>query len=50
MNLQINEAPKIEPTAEAVVLAASALDGTNSLEQPQHIVPRTEMADNLSAN
>ncbi len=50
INLQINGAPKIEPTAEAVVLAASALDGTNSLEQPQHIVPRTEMADNLSAN
>jgi alpha-L-arabinofuranosidase len=31
-------------------LAASALDGTNSLEQPQEIVPRTEKADNLSAD
>jgi alpha-N-arabinofuranosidase len=50
INIQINSAPKIEPTGEAVVLAASALDGTNSLEQPQQIVPRTEKADNLSAN
>ena len=50
INIQINGAPQIEPTAEAVVLAASALDGTNYLEQPQEIVPRTEKAENLSAN
>jgi alpha-L-arabinofuranosidase len=50
INIQINGAPKIEPTGEAVVLAASTLDGTNSLEQPQQIVPRTEQAGNLSAN
>jgi alpha-N-arabinofuranosidase len=50
INIQINGAPKIEPTGEAVVLAASALDGTNSLKQPQEIVPRTERADNLSAD
>jgi alpha-N-arabinofuranosidase len=50
INIQINGAPKIEPTGESVVLAASALDGTNSLEQPQEIVPRTEKADNLSAD
>ena len=35
INIQINGAPKIEPEGEAVVLAASALDDTNSLEQPQ---------------
>jgi len=50
INVQINGAQKIDPAGEAVVLAASALDGTNSLEQPQQIVPRTEKADNLSAD
>ena len=50
INIQINGAPKIETTGEAVVLAASTLDGTNSLEQPQQIVPRTEKAENFSAD
>ncbi len=50
INVQINGALKIEPIAEAVVLVASALDDTNSLEQPQRIIPRTEKADNLSAS
>jgi alpha-L-arabinofuranosidase len=50
IHIQINGARKIEPTAEAIVLAASGLDDTNSLEQPQKIVPRTEKADNLGAD
>ena len=50
MNVQINGAPKIEPEGEAVSLTANGLNETNSLEQPQKIVPRTEKADNLSAN
>jgi len=49
INLKINGAAKVEPTAEAVVLAASALDSTNSLDQPQTIVPRAQKVGNLSA-
>ena len=50
IDIQINGAAKIEPKGEAVCLAASSPDDTNSLEQPQKIVPRTEKADNLSAS
>jgi len=31
-------------------LAANSLDDTNSIEQPNKVVPRTEKADGLSAN
>ena len=50
MNLQINGASKIGPTAEAVVLAASALDDSNSLEQPDKILPRVQKIENLNVN
>jgi alpha-N-arabinofuranosidase len=50
INIQINGAPEIEPEGEAVSLTANGLNDTNSLEQPQSIVPRAEKADNLSAN
>ena len=50
INIQINGAQKIEAEGEAVVLAASSPNDTNSLEQPQRIVPRTERADHLSAD
>lgn len=50
INIQLNGAPEIEPEGEAVVLTGSSPNDTNSLEQPQKIVPRTEKADNLSAN
>jgi alpha-L-arabinofuranosidase len=33
-----------------VTLAASSLDDTNSLEQPQKVVPRVEKARQLGAN
>ena len=50
INIQINGAPKIEPQGEAVSLAASSPSDTNSIEQPQKIVPRTEKVGDLSAN
>ena len=43
-------APKIESEGEAISLAAYSLDDTNSIEQPNKVVPRTEKADGLSAN
>lgn len=50
VNVQIGGAPKIKPEGEAVSLAASGLNETNSIEQPQKVVPRTEKAAGLSAN
>ena len=50
INIHITGAPVIQPEGEAVVLAADSPNDTNSLEQPQKIVPRTENAENLSAN
>jgi enterochelin esterase-like enzyme len=50
INVQINGASDMEPEGEAVSLAASSPNDTNSLEQPQRIVPRTEKADHLSAD
>ncbi len=50
VNIQINGPTKIQPKGEAVVLAASALNDTNSLEQPAKVVPRTEKVDGLSSN
>ena len=34
--------------AEAVVLAANALDDTNSIDAPQKVVPHKETVDGLS--
>jgi alpha-L-arabinofuranosidase/enterochelin esterase-like enzyme len=50
INIQISGTPKIEPEGEVVSLAASNLNDSNSIEQPQKIVPRTEKAGNLSAH
>jgi alpha-N-arabinofuranosidase len=50
IGIHINGAPKIEPEGEAVSLTASSPNDTNSLEQPQKVVPRAEKAGNLSAN
>jgi alpha-N-arabinofuranosidase len=49
INIEISGAPKIAPEAELVTLAASSPNDTNSMEQPEKIVPRTEKAENLSA-
>jgi alpha-N-arabinofuranosidase len=50
INIQINGAAKIAPDGEAVSLTASSPNDTNSLGQPQRIVPRTEKVGDLSAN
>jgi alpha-N-arabinofuranosidase len=50
VRIQINGAPKIEPEGEVVSLAASSLNDTNSIEQPQEIVPRAEKVANLGAD
>jgi alpha-N-arabinofuranosidase len=50
INIQVSGTPKIQPQGELVSLTASSPSDTNSLEQPQQIVPRTEKAQNLSAN
>ena len=50
IDVQINGAAGVEATGEAVVLAASGLDDTNTLQEPRKIVPHTEKADGLGAN
>ncbi|MBU6398963.1 MAG: alpha-N-arabinofuranosidase [Verrucomicrobia bacterium] len=50
IQIQISGAPAIQPDGEAVVLAANSPNDTNSLEQPDRIIPRTEKVDNLSAD
>jgi alpha-N-arabinofuranosidase len=50
INVQIGGATTIAAKGEAVVLAASSLNDTNSLNEPNKVVPRTETADGLSAN
>jgi alpha-N-arabinofuranosidase len=49
-HVQIKSAAKIESEGEVVTLAASAPNDTNTLEQPQKIVPRAEKAVNLGAD
>jgi alpha-N-arabinofuranosidase len=50
INVQITGAPQIDSEGETVVLAAGSPEDTNSLEQPEHVVPRTEQAQHLGAN
>lgn len=50
INIQISGAPMIDGEAEMVCLAATSPTDTNSIEQPQKIVPRIEKANHLSAN
>ncbi len=50
ITVQINGCRKIASKCEAVSLTASSRDATNSLEQPQNVVPRTERLHNLGAN
>lgn len=50
IHLQINGCSKIKPKGEAVVLAAGSLTDTNSLEQPETIVPRSERLDEMSGD
>jgi alpha-N-arabinofuranosidase len=50
INVQINGAKTINSKGQAVVLAGQALDDTNSIDQPDKVVPRTEKVDGLSAS
>jgi alpha-N-arabinofuranosidase len=50
VSVQINGATKINSKGEAVVLSADKADDTNSITQPDKLVPRTEKLDGLSAN
>ena len=50
INVQISGAKKIAAKGEAAVLAATKLDDTNSITEPNKVVPRTEMVDRLGAN
>ena len=50
INIRITGAPVIQPEGEAVVLAAGSPNDTNSLEQPQNIVPQAEEVHGLSAS
>jgi alpha-N-arabinofuranosidase len=50
IRIQISGTPKIEREGEVVSLAANDLNDTNSLEQPQEIVPRPGKAVNLGAD
>jgi alpha-N-arabinofuranosidase len=50
INVQIGSCPSIGAEGEAVCLAGTSPTDTNSLEEPQKIVPRTEKAGNLSAD
>jgi alpha-L-arabinofuranosidase len=50
IKIQISGAPKVDSEGEAVSLAATSLNDTNSIEEPRMIVPRTEKAEGLSAS
>jgi alpha-N-arabinofuranosidase len=50
INIQVNGTPKIEPEGEAVVLAASSPNDTNSMDEPNKVTPHTEKVNGLSAD
>jgi len=50
INVQINGAKSVNARGEAVVLAANKLDETNSITEPNKVVPRTEKVNGLGAN
>ena len=50
MNVQINGATTISSRGEAVVLAANSLDETNSINEPNKVVPHPETVAGLSSD
>ena len=50
VTVQINGAMRVEPKGQAVTLAAGGPSDTNSIEQPERVVPRTEQVNRLRAN
>lgn len=47
VNIQIDGVSSIEPTGEEVTLCGASLAETNTLQDPERIVPRTAAADKL---
>ena len=50
IKIQLSGAQSINAQGEAVVLAADSLDATNSLTEPNKVIPRTEKVDGLGAD
>jgi alpha-N-arabinofuranosidase len=50
IHVQLNGCSDINAKGESVVLAASSPSDTNSLEQPERIVPRTQTVDGMSGD
>ena len=50
INVQISGAKSIRSSGEAVVLAANKLDDTNSLIDPNKVVPHAEKLQGLSTD
>jgi alpha-N-arabinofuranosidase len=50
IQVQVGGAPKIKSDGEAVTLAASGLNDTNSMEQPRKVVPQTSKVFGLGAD
>jgi alpha-N-arabinofuranosidase len=50
VRLEISGVANIDPTGEALVLSASAPEDTNSITEPNKIVPVTSKVDGLGAN
>jgi alpha-N-arabinofuranosidase len=50
INVQLSGCATVGSEAEVVTLSARGLNDTNSIEQPEKIVPRTEKLVNLSAS
>jgi alpha-N-arabinofuranosidase len=49
INVQIAGTKSVNAKGEAVVLAGKTLDDTNSITEPEKVVPRTEKVDGLGA-
>ncbi|HLP76190.1 MAG TPA: alpha-L-arabinofuranosidase C-terminal domain-containing protein, partial [Candidatus Paceibacterota bacterium] len=50
INVQINGAKSVSAKGEAVVLSGGKLDDTNTITEPEKVVPRTEKVSGLGAN
>ncbi len=50
VHVRLNGAAKVDAEGEVVSLAADSLNDTNTIEQPQKVVPHTETATDLGAD
>jgi alpha-N-arabinofuranosidase len=49
INVEVNGAKRINTKGEAVVLAGKSLDDTNSIDNRENVIPRTEVVEGLGA-